>query len=259
MADVKASGAKLVMLLMKESLNEISIDVADAIQMKNKQGKAAISTLSTIGNLSRFLNTDVELIKVKPDSIFFVLGKTFSKKVFVKPRVQVNYDNPEVITRKIKTFPPFVTISSDSLTLIKIDTLYTEKIVLNDLNKNIEQAATIELPEELNNLAVLSHSKVLLKLNLEESAQKKMVVPVEVVNAPGGMTVKTFPSVVEVEVSAPYNLFDSLVPSAISVKVDMNSPEKGSGKLRVKAFIKNPEMRVVKCVPDKVEYILRKK
>ncbi len=259
MADVKASGAKLMMLLMKKSLDEITIDVGDVVHTRAKANKAAVSTLSVIGNLSRLLNTDVELIKVKPDSIHFVFGKTFSKKVFVKPRVQVNYESGDGIYSKIRTFPQFVVVSSDSTTLDQIDTLFTEKIVLNDLNKNVEQTASIELQDEINDLVVLSTYKVLLKINLDEYVQRTIQVPVEVRNAPAGMIVKTFPSTVQLTVNAPFNLYDSLVPALFLVQSDFNSTEKNTGKLKVKASSTNTEVRVIKCVPEKVEYILRKK
>lgn len=259
MADVKASGAKLMMLLMKKSLNEITVDVGDVIQMRGKADKAAVSTLSVIGNLSRLLNTDVELIKIKPDSIHFIFGKTFSKRVYVKPRVQVNYESGDGLFSKIKTLPQYVVVNTDSVTLSKIDTLFTEKIVLNDLNKNVEQQASIELPEELNDVVLLSQNKVLLKINLDEFVQKTIQVPVEVVNVPAGMVTKTFPSSVQVNVSAPYNMYDSLVPSLFRIQADLGSPEKSTGKLKVKCTCKNADVRITKCVPENVEYILRKK
>lgn len=260
MADVKASGAKLMMLLMKRSLNEISIDVSDVIQLKGKaNNKAAVSTLSIIGNLSKHLNTDVELIKIKPDSIHFAFGKTFTKRVYVKPRVQVNYENGDGIYSKIKTFPQYVILSSDSVTLNKIDTVFTERIVLNDLNKNVEQNAQLELPEGMDDLVVLSQEKVLLKINLDEYVQKTLQLPVEIANAPAGTLVKTFPSMVKVTVSAPFNLYDSIVPTIFSVKADYSSPEKTGGRLTLKATCTHADIRITKCEPEKVEYILRKK
>ena len=259
MADVKASGAKLMMLLLKKSLDEITIDVSDVIQVKNRPDHASVSTLSTIGNLSKLLNTDVELIKVKPDSIHFIFGKTFTKKIFVKPRVQISYEKSEGIYQKIKTTPQFLIVSSDSVTLAKMDTLYTEKIVLNDLNKNIEQQASVEVPEELDDLVVLSQNKVLLKINLDEYVQKKIQIPVEVINAPVGMTIKTFPAFVMVNVNAPYNLYDSLNISLLKATVDFNNAEKMSGKLKVNISAKNTEVKISSCIPEKVEYILRKK
>lgn len=259
MADVKASGAKLVMLLMKKSLDEITVDVSDVIQVKNRPDKASVSTLSAIGNLSKLLNTDVELIKVKPDSIHFYFGKTFTKNVFVKPVVQVNYEKSEGIYRNIKTTPQFLVVSSDSVTISKIDTLYTERIVLNDLNKNIEQQAKIELPEEMDDLVVLSQEKVMLKINLDEYIQKKIQLPVEVSNVPPGMTIKTFPAYVDVTVSAPYNLYDSLSANVLKVAADFNSAEKSGGKLKVKVVTALPGIKVTGINPERVEYILRKK
>jgi hypothetical protein len=259
MADVRTSGAKLMMLLMKKSLSEITIDVADVVTLRGRQNHAAVSTVSVIGNLSRLLNTDVEVIKIKPDSIHFVFGKTFTKKVYVKPRVQINYENSEGIYRKIKTHPQFIELSSDSATLAKIDTVYTEKIVLNDLNKNIEQPASLELPEEIDELVVMSHTRVLLKINLDEYVQKTLQAPVEVVNAPPGMVVKTYPSTVQVTVSAPYHLYDSLSAKLFSVQADFAAPDKSGGKLKLKAVPRNPEVRITRCAPEKVEYILRKK
>jgi len=259
MADVKASGAKLVMLLMKKSLDEITVDVSDVIQVKNRPDKASVSTLSAIGNLSKLLNTDVELIKVKPDSIHFYFGRTFTKNVFVKPVVQVNYEKSEGIYRKIKTTPQFLVISSDSVTLSKIDTVYTEKIVLNDLNKNIEQQAKIELPEELDDLVVLSQDKVMLKINLDEYIQKKIQLPVEVSNVPPGMMIKTFPAFVDVTISAPYNLYDSLSASVFKASADFNAAEKSGGKLKVKISSAFGDIKVTATNPERVEYILRKK
>ncbi len=259
MADVKASGAKLMMLLLKKSLEEISIDVTDVINVKRRPDYASVSTLSAIGNLSKLLNTDVELIKVKPDSIHFIFGKTFTKKVFVKPRVQINYEASEHVYQKIKTNPQFVVVSSDSLTLTKIDTLYTEKIVLNDLNKSIEQQAEISIPEEINDLVVLSQNKVMLRINLDEYVQKTIQIPVAVTNTPAGMLIKTFPAFVQVSVNAPYNLFDSLNNSFIKATVDFNTPEKGGGKLKVKVSSVNREVKISSCSPEKVEYIIRKK
>lgn len=259
MADVRASGAKLLMLLMQKSLNEITIDVADVVALKGRNDRAAVSTVSVIGNLSRLLNTDVEVIKIKPDSIHFVFGKTYTKKVYVKPHVQINYENSEAIYRKIKTHPQFIELSADSATLAKIDTVYTEKIVLNDLNKNIEQPASIELPEEMNDFVVMSHPRVLLRINLDEFVERTLRVPVEAVNPPAGMVVKTFPSSVQVTVSAPYNLYDSLSAKLVSVTADLSAPDKNGGKLKLKVSSRNPDVRVTKCTPEKVEYILRKR
>jgi hypothetical protein len=259
MADIKTSGAKLLMLLVKKSIAEITIDVNEVINKKSFSGSnAAINTVALIGNLSKLLNTDVDLIKVKPDSIRFVFGKTFTKKVFIKPQVQINYNVPQGIFKRIKVTPQFITISSDSATIAKLDTLYTEKLVLNNLNQKVEQQINIQLPEELDGLVALSTQKVTLQINLDEYAQKTIQVPVQVLNAPVSISVKIFPAFVNVTITAPYNLFDSLSAPAIKASVDFKQTTNQKEKLIVTVSSSIVDSKITQISPQKVEYVIRK-
>lgn len=258
MADIKTSGAKLLMLLVKKSIAEITIDVSEVTSKKILAGNAAVSTVTLIGNLSKLLNTDVDLIKVKPDSIHFVFGKTFTKKVFVKPQVQINYSIPQGIFKRIKVIPQYISISADSATLAKIDTLYTEKLVLNNLNQKVEQQTNIQLPEELDGLIALSNQKITLQINLDEYAQKTIQLPIQVLNAPANSSVKTFPAFVNVTITAPYNLFDSLNTSFLKASVDFKQITNSNEKLSVTVSSTIVDSKITKISPQKVEYIIRK-
>ena len=258
MADIKTSGAKLLMLLVKKSIAEITIDVTRVTHVKALFGNASISTVSCVGNLSKLLNTDVDLIKLKPDSIHFVFGKTFTKRVYVKPQVQINYNIPQGIFKRIKVSPQYITISSDSLTIAKLDTLYTEKLILNNLNQKVEQQTNIQVPEELDGLVALSYQKVTLQINLDEYAQKTIQLPITVLNAPPSSSIKTFPAFVNVTVNAPYNLFDSLNTSFLKASVDFKKITNSNEKLQVTVSSTIPDSKITQILPQKVEYIIRK-
>jgi len=258
MADIKTSGAKLLMLLVKKSIAEITVDIGAVTDKKSLSGNASVNTVAFIGNLSKLLNTDVDVIKVKPDSIRFVFGKTFTKKVFIKPQVQINYNVPQGIFKHIKVSPQFITISSDSATLSKIDTLYTEKLVLNNLNQKVEQQTNIQLSEELDGLVALSTQKVTLQINLDEYAQKTIQLPVQVLNAPANTSVKIFPAFVNVTITVPYNLFDSLNASVIKAFVDFKQNTNQKEKLTVTVSSSIVDSKITQISPQKVEYIIRK-
>lgn len=258
MADIKTSGAKVLMLLVKKSIAEITIDVSEVTNKKSFSGNTSINTVALIGNLSKLLNTDVDLIKVKPDSIRFVFGKTFTKKVFIKPQVQINYNVPQGIFKRIKVTPQFIAISSDSATIAKVDTLYTEKLVLNNLNQKVEQQINIQLPEELDGLVALSTQKVTLQINLDEYAQKTIQVPVQVLNTPVNTNVKTFPAFVNVTITAPYNLFDSLNTSVIKAFVDFKQTVNQKEKLTVTVSSSIVDSKITQILPQKVEFVIRK-
>ena len=258
MADIRTSGAKLLMLLVKKSIGEITIDVSKATNARQATQMASISTVNSIGNLSKLLNVDVDLIKLKPDSIHFVFGKTVTKMVYVKPQVQVNYTIPQGIYKKIKVSPAFIQISADSATLAKIDTLYTEKIVLNNLNQKVEQQTAIQLSEELEGMVALSSNSVNLQINLDEFAQKKMQIPVEVMHQPANCKLKTFPAFVEVTLALPFKQFDSLTEEMVKAQVDFRQTGSQTEKLSVTVSSTLIDSKVTEISPKKVEYVIRK-
>ncbi|MHB8403241.1 MAG: YbbR-like domain-containing protein [Bacteroidia bacterium] len=258
MADIKTTGAKLVMLLIKKSIAEITIDVSKITSIKSTSGSASISTATSIGNLSKLLNVEVDLLKVKPDSIRFIFGKTFTKKIFIKPIVQINYAIPQGIFKHIKVIPPYITVSSDSLTLAKTDTFYTEKIILNSLNQRVEQQTGIDVPEALEGLVSLSDTKVTLQINLDEYAQKTIQIPVQVLNAPPNTNVKTFPTFVNVTITAPYNLFDSLNTTTIKAFVDFKQTDMHTEKLTISVTSTILNNKITQISPQRVDYIIRK-
>ncbi len=258
MADIKTTGAKLLMLLMKKSIAEVTIDVSNIPNIKSATRNTSINTANSIGNLSKLLNVEVDLLKVKPDSIHFVFGKTYTKKIYIKPLVQINYTIPQGVFKRIKVNPEYITVSSDSFILAKIDTFYTEKIVLNTLNQRVEQQMTIDVPEALDGLVSLSDSKVTLQINLDEYVQKMVSLPIQVLNAPLNTTVKTFPSFVKVTIAAPYTLFDSLNTSTMKAYVDYKQTLVKAEKLTVSVTSSILNNKITYISPQKVEYIIRK-
>ena len=258
MADIKTTGAKLLMLLVKKSIAEITVDVSKVTNINSASGSASISTAISIGNLSKLLNVEVDLLKVKPDSIRFVFGKTFTKKIYIKPLVQINYAIPQGIFKRIKVTPQYIMVSSDSITLAKTDTLYTEKIVLNNLNQRVEQQVTIDVPEALEGLVSLSDTKVTLQINLDEYAQKTISLPVQVLNAPPNTNVKVFPAFVKVTLAAPYTVFDSLNANTVKACVDYKQTLAKAEKLTVSVTSTILNNKITQISPPKVEYIIRK-
>jgi hypothetical protein len=258
MADIKTTGAKLLMLLMKKSIAEITVDVGKVPNIKSAARNVSISTANSIGNLSKLLNVEVDLLKVKPDSIHFVFGKTYTKKIYIKPIVQINYAIPQGIFKRIKVTPQYIMVSSDSLTLAKTDTFYTEKIVLNTLNQHIEQKMTIDIPEALEGIVSLSDTKVALQINLDEYAQKTIQIPVQILNTPPNITVKTFPAFINVTIAAPYAMFDSLNPNTVKAYVDFKQILTKTEKLTVSVTSSILNNKITYISPQKVEYIIRK-
>ncbi|MDP2387891.1 MAG: hypothetical protein Q8M29_16075 [Bacteroidota bacterium] len=240
------------------SKTEIEIDVSKFLNKKNSQRTVAINTALAAGSFSKILNTEVELIKVKPDSIYFSFGKSYQKVVPVKPTILINFDPFYNYTNKVKITPSFVTLFGDSTLLSSIDSINTEKIVLNDFNSNISQKAKLNIPEELTQRVGLSADEVLLEINVDKFTEKIIEVPLETVNVPANFQLKTFPDRITLKLQVPMSEFEKLNPSLFKVVVDYKGNQSSKNKLKVEIVKAPANVKITKISPEKVEYLLRK-
>lgn len=255
-AEVKTTGAKLFFIEYNGDENQVIIDASQA-NFKNKtQTVAALNTLMVLGNLSRILKTEVELIKVKPDSIYFTFGKSYKKIVPVKPVLMINFDPFYNYTNSVSINPSTVTLYGDSAFIAGIDSVNTEKIVLNDFNSTISQKAKIQLPEDFENRVGISSDEVDLKIEVDKYTEAYIELPVETVGVPSGYELKTFPDKVKVTVQVPMKEYEKLNTSVLRAVSKYSNGSKNQLKVDVTTDL--PNIKITKISPEKVEYILRK-
>jgi hypothetical protein len=257
-ADVKASGAKLLFIDFKKNENEIIIDFNNFSSKKIHSNNLAINTALSIGNLSKLFNTEVELIKVKPDSIYFSFGKAYQKIVPVISDLQIDFDTLYNYGDKVKISPSSITLYGDSLLLSSIDEVKTEKIILNNLNKTIKQKATIVLPEEFEERIGISQKEVNLDINVDKFTELNLDVPVETINVPKGFELKTFPDKIKLQIKVGLLEYDSLRPEQFRVIVNYADITKNKNKLPVKIDQQPENIKIIKIIPQKVEFLIKK-
>lgn len=257
-AEIKATGAKLLFIDFNTQNNEIVIDAGPSIRRNKNKQTVAINTALSIGNLSKLFNTEIELIKVKPDSIYFSFGKSFQKIVPVKPTLLIDFDPLYNYADKVKITPSFVTIYGDSILIASIDSVNTEKIVLNNLNNTISQKAKINLPEEISQRVGLSVSEVQLDINVDKFTETQLEIPIETIGVPSNMQLKTFPDKTTITVTIGLNEFETLKSSQFKAIIDYKNIQPNKSKLPIEVKTSLDNVKITKVSPEKVEFLLKK-
>lgn len=256
--DVKATGAKLLFIDYNKNSNEIIIDAGPSIRKNKNKQIVAINTALSIGNLSKLFNTEIELMKVKPDSIYFSFGKSYQKIVPVKPTLLIDFDPLYNYADKVKITPSFVTLYGDSNLISSIDSVNTEKIVLNNLNNTISQKAKIDLPEEIVQRVGLSISEVQLDINVDKFTETQLEIPIETIGVPSNMQLKTFPDKITITVTIGLKEFETLKASQFKAIVDYKNIQNNKSKLPVEIKTTLDNVKITKVSPEKVEFLLKK-
>lgn len=115
--EIKTSGLKLLFIYLRKNFSEVIVDFN---LMKNNAKSQAYSISNGYFNLQNSINFDVEIIKIRPDTLFFSSNKGNSKLLPVKANLKTSCLPGYSIISKPSVTPAYVTVTGDSLDLKKL-------------------------------------------------------------------------------------------------------------------------------------------
>ena len=134
----------------------------------------------------------------------------------------------------------------------KIPVLKTKVNILNKLNSSISQEIELIHPER----TTISPEKVSLKIEVEKYTEKELKIPIEILNNPGNVRIKLFPSELKVLFTVGLSKFENIKTSDFGASVDYNSIIKDVNNLTV-TLDKKPEfIQGIRIIPEKVEFLI---
>ena len=160
--EIKASGLKLLFISLKQKTNKVVIDFN---LLKNNAKSQAYSISNGNFNLQNAINFDVEILKIRPDTLFFSVNKGNTKLLPVKANLKVNCLSGYSVVSKPTITPAYVTVTGDSLDLARMDTIYTYFLNLKDVNQNFSSSVSLKKPYSSISYGV---KDVLLNFKLEK-------------------------------------------------------------------------------------------
>ena len=142
--------------------------------------------------------------------------------------------------------------------LSKIDSIETEKIILNKLNQNVNQQANLEIPEELNSRIAISTSKVNLSIIVDKFTESTIEIEIQKINVPKNLTIKTFPATTKLKYKVPLGDFEKTSKSNFNAWVDYKEIKANSNTLPIHVTSKTLSNKIIRFQPEKVEYLIKK-
>lgn len=204
-----------------------------------------------LSSLKEVFGNDAVISAVNPDSISIAFTSGKGRKLAVVPLYNVSCAAGMAINGEPKVYPDSVVVYGlddvDPLTAV-----YTEKIVLRDVDKVTEKKAKIKkiphtriVPQEVN-----------LSFNVEQLVKKVSEVPVMASYIPAGEDILFFPAKVKVTYYVPVSKYNE-PDTGIEVMASFNEAVKSStDKVSVKITKHAPYMTRVELATDSIQYTL---
>ncbi len=240
-------------LLRYDFGNEPTLTV-DFLEHYDGSGSLKISSIEMLAKVRKLFPNSTSIVAVAPDSLSVKYTNQPGKKVPVKLDMDISADFRCVINGAPMLSVDSVTVYSDQNTLGGIVSVSTRRITGEGLTDTLNR--TIDLVPIAG--AKIVPSKINVRVPIEPLISKRQNVNIEVVNAPAGVNVITFPSAIEASFLVPQSMYRNVVKIRVVANYNDILYSDGNNKVAVKVVEIPAECRGISLASDSVEYIVEK-
>lgn len=199
--------------------------------------------------------SDVNVTQVRPSRIQLELEPVSTKEVVVIPNARiVPRDRYQLLGDPVSS-PERVTIRGAGSVVESVDTLYSESILLQEVNQSGEIRIPILVPESGIDL---SESEIRVQYEVAEFTEGEITIPVRIRNLPGSEQIRYQPSTVTVRFDVPieqYNAVRDARPfQAVIDYADLRSDTTGFLRPEVEVVEGEWVIRVRQVRPARIRY-----
>lgn len=198
------------------------------------------------------------VVSVSPDTLFFDLGKSMSKKLRVIPNVDIQYSVGYNLLGELQVEPKFVTVTGPQSQIDSMLTIHTEKIELTSVNSNFSKELTIVKNSNLKKVRY-SEEKIKISGKVEKFTERTIKVDFNIINLPSNYEITTYPKQVELVFQVGLSDFNNILENDFIVECDFEESVKNDFNYLIpKLKSKSNLVKDVKIVPNKIEYLIEK-
>jgi hypothetical protein len=254
-AEIRANGFTLLAFRLWRQPGAITLDLREARSIKGT-ADYVLAVNRQNESSARQLGRGLRLLRLRPDTIVLSYSGKITKRVPIRPKVLVTCAPSFRLGDSILTNPAFVDITGAEAILQKIEFVETESRTYQDLDHDVQEKVAILRSTDLEQVDI-NPAQVLLRIPVGRYTEGKMSVPVELINVPTDVVLRTFPDKVDVLFQVPVEAFNNIRPEMFRIVIDYTKI--GTEKTARLELMRQPiQVRNIRIVPEQVEYIIRK-
>lgn len=206
--------------------------------------------------LIRYLSPTTAITQIQPDSLVVAYRKLETRNVRVQLEKHISLAHQYVLDENIVIEPSQVAVVGAGMLFDTLSFVKTNVLELHNLKDTVTRVVKIKPIAGLRFVP----DEVKVKLNVERFTEKRIVVPVTVINCPDDILLRIFPSQVELSFNVPMSRFSTINVNAVRVLFDYGQLN-GDNKLKHTLKIENnePLIRNLRLRPSDVEYLIEEK
>ena len=255
--NVNASGFTLLRYQLKSRLTPIIFDVNSFSPNNFRNDPSSFYILSSFAKegISMQLSSEIKILDIRPDSLIFRFAERVEKQVPVNLRLSLSFEKQFMQVGPCLLEPDSVTLSGPEVIIDSIYAVETEELVMNGVNESFDLEMKIRPINKVDPDPV----EIWLQVPVEKFTEANLQLPIEVVNLPDSLILRTFPGVVNITCQVGLSAYETLNEHLFRAIVDYADAGTMLGsKLQVNLVRVPDYIQSLNYTPKSVEYILEK-
>lgn len=234
---------------------DLSLDI-DPMEWYNDNGYGKIPSGVLESRIRNRLKSSTQILKLKPDTIPFLFVKKESKVVPVVVKNSIALASQYMLTKKPVINPSSIIVFAPSYILSRIDSVFTNNIVLKDLKDTTTCSVRLEEIEG----ASFHNNSVKVTYYVEEFTENNIIVPVKGIGFPANQFLLSFPSEVKLSFFVGLSNYSDIKETDFQVSVSYEDLINSKNKIHKVRLTKYPAMvRNIRISPEEVDCLIEKK
>jgi len=249
---VKASGFKI----LRSNFKNKKIQLEASNLQRKEHSKFYFLTKNQVKKIQQQLLFGVELKEIEQDTIYLNLGLLTSKKVALKPNLDINYHIGYDLLNEIKISPDSIVISGPEAQVEKTNYLDLSELKLDDVKSDFSEEVTIL---KLNNNFKISDLKTIISGSVDKFTEGKLQVSFTTKNLPKDINLTILSEKVEIVFVVALSNFSKISEASFKLECDYLISEKNNlGYLIPKVILAPDFIKSIKIIPKKIDFLIQK-
>jgi len=247
--ELEAYGYNLAKYYIDQPIIEISLNDLNKVKSKYQWTKQR-----NFSDLQSKFNKSIRLVSSSVDQIDFIIEQYESKKVPVELKLELDYKSGFDSFNEYKLSKDSIMITGPNSLIDTINMIQTHKLVLNQIDSEIDAKIRIKPPENSN----ITHSDTELdfQLKVEKFTEESIKVPITIVNIDDNMKINYYPKVVSVLYRVSIREYKSVNPMDFRVECDLNTINRDNSVL-ISSITKKPSnVRKCRIENNQIQYVI---
>ena len=250
--DISANGFQLLSYKLKAPT--IDIDVSRYYKEGDTVVLISDSELSKI--ISAQLDNNTRVTNLSLDELNVHLDVIVSKKVPVHLVSEFTFKEGYKLVGSVVLKPDSIIVSGPSADVEKVGGISTETYIKKNISENTNGSVGLLFPE--NTLLSLSESTITLQMEVEEFTQKRITLPVEVINVPADVKIKLMTESVMISFDVSVSRFNDISERDFRIVCDY-ATKSSKEPIMVPKLMEQPEgLHHIEWSTKKIEYLIFK-